>query len=76
MMKIVFKFENYWTKWDQLGRVTDGDIVFTDQDHDVVIEMSVLEDNSRTANIFRGDELVGIVNVDSSGMISYEDLTE
>ena len=38
--------------------------------------MPVLEDNSRTANIFRGDELVGIVNVDSSGMISYEDLTE
>ena len=71
-----FDLEIDWTKWDQLGRVTEGDIVFTDQEHDVVIEMSVLEDNSRSANVLRGDELVGIVNVDSSGMISYEDLTE
>ena len=30
-----------WTKWDELGRVTEGTIVFTDVEHDVVIEMTV-----------------------------------
>ncbi len=28
-----------WTKWDELERVTEGTIVFTDVEHDVVIEM-------------------------------------
>ena len=58
------------------GRVTEGEIIFTDQEHDVVIELSVKEDNSRIAHVFRQGIKVGIVNVDSSGMISYEDLTE
>ena len=30
-----------WTKWDELERVTEGTIVFTDVEHDVVIEMTV-----------------------------------
>ena len=71
-----FDLEIDWTKWDELGRVTEGEIIFTDQEHDVVIELSVKEDNSRIAHVFRQGIKVGIVNVDSSGMISYEDLTE
>jgi len=71
-----FDLEIDWTKWDELGRVTEGEIIFTDQEHDVVIELSVWEDNSRTADVFRQGIKVGVVNVDSNGMISYQDLTE
>jgi len=71
-----FDLEIDWTKWDELGRVTEGEIIFTDQEHDVVIELSVWEDNSRIAHVFRQGIKVGVVNVDSDGMISYQDLTE
>jgi hypothetical protein len=71
-----FDLELDWTKWDQLGRVTAGELVFTDSEHGVVIEMTVNEDNSRVAQVYREGVEVGIVNVDSSGEVSYQDLTE
>jgi hypothetical protein len=71
-----FALEIEWTKWDELGRVTAGTIVFTDEEHDVVIEMTVNEDNSRVAHVFRAGVEVGIVYVDINGETTYEDLTE
>jgi hypothetical protein len=42
-----FGLEIERTKWDELGRVTEGKIVFTDVEYDLVIEM--------TAKKIRGD---------------------
>ncbi len=71
-----FDLDIEWTKWDELGRVTEGTIDFTDEEHQVVIEMAVNEDNSRIAHVFRAGVEVGIVNVDTNGETTYEDLTE
>jgi len=71
-----FALEIEWTKWDELGRVTEGTIIFTDEEHDVVIEMTVNEDNSRVAHVFRGGVEVGIVYVTPGGETTYEDLTK
>ena len=71
-----FDLELDWHIWDELGRVTAGDLVFTDEEHGVVIEMTVNEDNSRVAHVYREEVNVGIVNVDSSGEITYQDLTK
>ena len=71
-----FDLELDWHKWDQLGRVTAGELVFTDQEHGVVIEMTVNEDNSRVAHVYRDEVEVGVVNVDTNGEVTYQDLTE
>jgi len=71
-----FDLDIEWTKWDELGRVTEGEIIFTDEEHGVMIEMAVNEDNSRVAHVFRAENKVGIVNVDVNGETTYEDLTE
>ena len=71
-----FDLEIDWTKWDALGRVTEGEIVFTDPEHDVMIELSVRDDNSRTAHVYRHGNRVGIVNVDTGGRITYEEVSE
>jgi hypothetical protein len=71
-----FDLELDWHRWDELGRVTAGDLVFTDTEHGVVIEMTVNEDNSRVAHVFRDGVEVGIVNVNTDGEITYQDLTE
>lgn len=71
-----FELEIEWTEWDELGRVTGGNIVFDNSDHGLVIEMEVRSDGSRTANLFREGVLVGRVDVDSTGEITYQDLTE
>lgn len=71
-----FDLDIDWTQWDELGRVTAGTIVFTDDEHSVVIEMEIFEDNSREAHVFRAGVEVGIVYVDISGEITYEDLSQ
>ena len=71
-----FDLDIEWTKWDELGRVTEGTIIFNDEEHGVVIEMTVYEDNSREAQVFRDGVEVGIVYIDIDGNTSYEDLTE
>jgi len=71
-----FDLEIDWTKWDELGRVTEGEIVFTDPEHGAVIEMSVFEDGSRVAHVFRNGQEVGTVRVAPSGETTYQDLTQ
>jgi len=71
-----FDLDIEWTKWDELGRVTAGTIIFTDDEHGAVIEMEIFEDNSREAHVFRAGVEVGIVYVDTNGETTYEDLTE
>jgi hypothetical protein len=71
-----FDLEIEWTRWDELGRVTAGTIIFTDDEHGVMIEMEIFEDNSREAHVFRDDVEVGIVYVDVNGGITYQDLTK
>ena len=71
-----FDLDIEWTKWDELGRVTAGTIIFTDEEHGAVIEMEIFEDNSREAHVFRYGIEVGIVYVDVNGETTYEDLTE
>jgi hypothetical protein len=71
-----FDLELDWHKWDQLGRVTAGDLVFTDEEHGAVIEMTVNEDNSRVAQVYRDGVEVGIVNVNTDGEVTYQDLSE
>ena len=71
-----FDLELDWNKWDELGRVTAGELLFTDHEHGAVIKMTVNEDNSRVAHVHRDGVEVGIVNVTSSGEIIYQDLTE
>ena len=71
-----FDLDLEWTQWDELGRVTAGTILFTDDENGVVIEMEIFEDNSREAHVFRDDVKVGIVYVDVNGEISYEDLSQ
>ena len=71
-----FDLDIEWTKWDELGRVTAGTIIFTDDEHGAVIEMEIFEDNSREAHVFRDGVEVGIVYVDVNGETIYEDLIE
>jgi len=71
-----FDLELDWTAWDDLGRVTAGEIVFTDEADGVVIEMSILEDDSRGATIYRDGGLVGLVEVSPEGEITYQDQTQ
>jgi hypothetical protein len=71
-----FDLDIEWTQWDELGRVTAGKIIFTDDEHGVVIEMEIFEDNSREAHVFRDGIEVGIVYVDVNGETTYEDLTD
>ena len=71
-----FDLDIEWTKWDELGRVTEGTIIFTDDEHGAVIEMEIFENNSREAHVFRDGVEVGIVYVDVNGETTYEDLTE
>lgn len=71
-----FDLDIEWTKWDQLGRVTEGVIVFSDEEHGALIEMSVFEDGSREAHVFRNGIEVGVVRVAPDGATTYEDLTE
>jgi hypothetical protein len=71
-----FDLEIEWTEWDELGRVTAGQIAFDDTQHGVVIDMEVRSDGSRTANLYREGALVGVVEVDASGMVTYQDAAE
>ena len=71
-----FELDIEWTEWDELGRVTAGEIEFDDQEHGVLIEMEVRSDGSRTALVYRNGELVGQVDVDTTGMITYQDLAD
>lgn len=69
-----FELDIEWTEWDELGRVTGGEITFDDQEHGVVIELQVRTDGSRTAHVYRNGKLVGQVEVDTNGMITYQDV--
>jgi hypothetical protein len=71
-----FDLELDWNKWDQLGRVTAGELLFTDLEHGAVIEMTVNEDNTRVARVYRDGVEVGIVHVDSDGILTYQGITE
>ena len=71
-----FDLELEWNTWDELGRVTAGTLVFTNEEQGVVINMEIFEDNSREAHVFRDGVEVGIVYVDVNGVITYDDLTE
>jgi hypothetical protein len=71
-----FDLELNWTKWDELGRTTEGVLTFTNEEQGVVIVMTIFEDDSRTAEIYREGNLVGVVTSDADGNTTYEDLTE
>jgi hypothetical protein len=71
-----FELDISWTSWDQLGRVTAGEITFSDEADGVVIEMTTLEDDSRTADLYRDGQQVGVVRVSPQGEITYQDLTQ
>jgi hypothetical protein len=71
-----FDLEIEWTEWDELGRVTAGQIVFDDTEHGVVIEMEIRSDGSRTAHLYRAGEMVGVVEVDTQGMVTYQDAAQ
>ncbi len=71
-----FDLDIEWTHWDELGRVTAGTIVFSDEENGVLIEMEIFEDNSREAHVFRDGMEVGIIYVDINGEITYLDQTQ
>ncbi len=71
-----FDLEIEWTEWDELGRVTAGQITFDDAEHGVVIEMQIRSDGSRTAHLYRAGEMVGVVEVDTQGMVTYQDAAQ
>lgn len=67
-----FDLDIEWTEWDELGRVTAGRIIFAGESG-VMIEMTVRSDGSRTAEVYRDGQQVGVVNVTPEGMITYQD---
>lgn len=71
-----FDLELEWTAWDELGRVTAGEILFTDEAGGVVIEMSIFEDDSREAVVYQDGDQVGVVTVSPEGEIIYQDMTQ